>query len=94
MIVWVQSDDGGRTVLTGFDGRLRERVKLIEDENEWEIHINSGIERMPADGTPDPIEFVMRLISPRKRPRDSTEAPFLLFKNHDTGEAWEVWEVR
>lgn len=95
MMVWVVKT-GNKVILKGFDSHMRQRIEMTEIEDEWTIQTASGTYTINGQGCPDPVDFVMKLISPRREPtvNDRVEMPFLTFKNDDSGERWEVWEVR
>lgn len=93
MIIWVDTfnDD---TRLRAYDHKLRHVATMSEIDNgeKWRIEHYKETHEMPASGCPDPVAFIMALISPRNTdPYD--DLPFLSFVNHDTNETVEVWEL-
>lgn len=93
VIIWVNDKDG-TTTLKGYDHKLRNVVTMreIEGGEKWEIAHYKEVHTIKASGCPDPVAFIMRLISPRDEDEDDG-VPFLMFNNHDTGESIEVWEM-
>jgi hypothetical protein len=93
LIIWVKDEPGG-TVLKGYDHKLRNVVTMreIDDGENWQITHYKEVHTMRASGCPDPVDFIMRLISPRNEDTHD-DLPFLMFSNFDTGENIEVWEM-
>jgi len=98
-MVWVCRDDEGSgdgTRIIGFDKRMREKVRMVESGNDWTItNANGKTYEMKGNGCPDPLTFIMTLMSPRRSPADMVaDLPFMRYRHEDSGEVWEVWEVR
>ncbi len=94
MIVWVEDDTEGRTILRGYDAKLRPVVVMREIDNgeRWSIEHYKETHVIKAYGCPDPVKFVMRLISPRNEATND-QAPLLRYENFTTKETIEVWDV-
>ena len=93
MIIWVEDKDG-TTTLKGYDNKLRNVVTMreVEGGERWEITHYKEVHTIRASGCPDPVAFIMRLISPRNE-NPHEDLPFLRFNNNETGESIEVWEM-
>jgi len=93
VIIWVDKHEG-TTRLRGYDRKLRNIVTMTETDGgeNWRIQHYKETHVMKASGCPDPVDFIMRLISPRNEERYDDMA-FLTFINHDTNESIEVWEM-
>ena len=95
MMVWVKKDSDGNTILTAFNKNLKEITNMIESGDDWTITSRSGEQyQMKGAGCPDPIDFIFKLISPRREIPVDDSIPYLRFQCNDTGELWEVWGVR
>ena len=95
MMVWVKKDSDGNTILTAFNKNLKEITSMIESGDDWTITSRSGEQyQMKGAGCPDPIDFIFKLISPRKEMPVDDEIPYMTFQSNETGEKWEVWGVR
>ena len=93
MIVWVDHGiDGAR--LRGWDHHGFEIITMTEDvlSGVWALKASGVQKDVPASACADPVEFAMRLASPRNE-SEIAEPPFLTFVKDSTGERWEVHGV-
>ncbi len=96
MIGWVEKDDDV-TRLTIYNSRIKTIAALAEIDGEWLVidvdnHLDPTIHTMIGRDCPDPVEFLMTLISPRNT--EDPGGPLVVFDRFDTSERWEIWEVR
>ena len=94
MIAWVNKTTDDNTVLLLFR-RSRNKLKpvatMTEVGDNWEIQVGDAKKTtISGAGCPDPIEFLMTLVSPRNTVIDDN-TPLMEFKRGS--EKWEVWEV-
>ena len=94
MIAWVNNTTDNSTVLLLFR-RNRTKLKpvatMTEVGDQWEIQIGDQDKTyISGAGCPDPIEFLMTLVSPRNTVAQDSE-PLMQYRRGD--EKWEVWEV-
>jgi hypothetical protein len=95
MMVWVHQNDDGSTELVGYEKGLKVVARMVESGDDWTITSKSGdTYKMKGAGCPDPIDFIFKLISPRAKDEATDDVPFLRFKNHKSGECWEIWGVQ
>tara|TARA_R110000851_G_scaffold108116_12_gene229059 strand:+ start:3761 stop:4039 length:279 start_codon:yes stop_codon:yes gene_type:complete len=90
MISWT-STIGDITHLIGFDKNMKEIVSLIENENEWMIHLDNKIMKVKGNGCKDPLRFVECLVSPISESVRTGNKSIVLEFVHPDGECWEVW---
>jgi len=95
MIVWVNKTESGQTELKGYNKSMQVITSMVESGDDWTITSRSCEQyQMKGAVCPDPIEFIFKLISPRKKMEIDDSVPYLRFQSNTTGELWEVWGVR
>lgn len=94
MIAWVNKTTDDNTVLLLFRRErhgLKPAATMTEVDDAWEIQIGDAkTTTISGAGCPDPIEFLMTLVSPRNNAIDD-KTPLMEYKRGN--EKWEVWEV-
>ena len=96
MIAWAGEVSilNGAKVLLCFNSNLKPVASMIELGDDWLVQNGTLAPfQIKGKGCPDPIEFMFKLVSPRKADIES-DTPFLEFTNSESGERWEVWEVK
>ena len=95
MIAWVQRIPIiDATVVLGFNKSVKPVGAIVEQGNDWVVmNGNAQPYLMKGDGCPDPIDFLMKLVSPIKRDIEA-DTPLMSFDKPDTNERWEVWSVK
>ena len=88
VISWVWPEDE-KTRMTAYNWRLKPIAELVENGDNWTLHVGGRTFEVEGRGCKDPVEFVERMVAPPRfeRPTD----PWLMRFVGDSGISWEVW---
>jgi len=87
---------GGITHLVAYDHKMRKIADLIEDGDDWTIHIGKKTMKVNGRGCADPVDFLERMLNPGallKARSQTTIDPWIMRFKHFDGETWEVWKA-
>jgi hypothetical protein len=91
VISWVWPE-GEKTRMTAYNWKLVPIAELVEDGENWSLHIGGRVFEVEGRGCKDPIEFVERMVAPPRFEVENSAEPWLMRFVGD-GISWEVWSA-